>query len=256
MKHSATKAPKGTTHARLIAADGKKAVVPLKHITTLDGVEGTLTFLKETKPGQFEELTPAPAPAPLHPHGAPTTVVMAFKNQKDGAIATARVIGDNAKELGRALKAVAQKFGGGTWGRDTSANVENYKGEVDVDLTLPAKAKAKPAPAVQAANGKPLKDRASAAPKAAKETPAPAPAKVTKADDDEGKHGHKGVFIEGLLTGAQPLKLSTILDRTMSAYPAGNPGRTLRRIRKTVVNMKKGKAKLTFIDEPEYSAGK
>lgn len=251
MKHSETKAPKGSTHVRLTTTEGKKAVVPLKNFSTLDGVDGTIAFLKETAKGQFDELTPAPAPVPLHPHGAPTSIVMAFKNQKDGAIATARVISDNSKELTRALRALGQKFSGGTWGRDTSAEVANYKGEVDVDLTINSKAKAKPA--VEAANRKPLKDRASKAEKPAKAPPA---ATAPTTDDDDGKHGHKGTFIEELLTGAQALKLSTILDRTMKAYPAGNAGRTLRRIRKTVVNMKKGKAKLTFIDEPDYSTGK
>jgi hypothetical protein len=121
-------------------------------------------------------------------------------------------------------------------------------GEPAIDLTIPPAKKAKAGPAVEKSNIVPLKDRA-------KDGPAPKEKPAKGESDDDAKRGTKGPFIDKLLTGSG-FKLSTILDKTMNAYPEGNGIRTLRRIRKQAEALKKAGTKLDYIDEPDFKASK
>lgn len=237
MKYSDITPPKGSTHVKLSTPDGKHATNDLKSAkVAFEGIDGEFTFFKMVK----NKLVPVP----VHPHGKPTAVIIGFTNQKDGTIHAVRMIDDSAKETGKALKALAGKFGGGTWSRAETVP----DGEPAIDLTIPPAKKAKAGPAVEKSNVVPLKDRA-------KETPADKqkPAKA-KSEYSDGR-GTKGPFIEKLLTGSG-FKLSTILDKTMNAFPEGNAIRTLRRIRKQAEALKKAGTKLDYIDEADFKASK
>jgi len=50
------KRPKGTTHARIVTDQGKKAKCPIKDFEVFEGVEGEVTFLKEDRKGKYKEL--------------------------------------------------------------------------------------------------------------------------------------------------------------------------------------------------------
>jgi len=50
------KRPKGTTHARIVTDQGKKAKCPIKDFEVFEGVEGEVTFLKEERKGKYKEL--------------------------------------------------------------------------------------------------------------------------------------------------------------------------------------------------------
>lgn len=242
MKYADIKAPKGATHVRVTTPEGKTATNDLKSAArAFDGIEGEFEFFKMVK----NKLVPVP----LHPHGKPTAVVIGFLNQQDGTVHGVRLMDDSAKETGKALKALAAKFGGGTWSRAETVP----DGEPTVDLTIAPAKKAKPGKAVEKSNIVPLKDR-EAAP--AKDAPAPKAKAAKDAKDDDGKRGTKGPFIDTLLTGSHAYKLSTILEKTMAAYPEGNAIRTLRRIRKQADALKKAGTKLTVIDEPDFKASK
>ena len=245
MKYSDIKAPKGTTHVRVDIAGGKNTTVELKRAAaSFDGVEGEFSFFKMVK----NKLTPIP----LHPHGKPTAVVIGFLNQQDGTVHGVRLMDDSAKETGKALKALAAKFGGGTWSRAETVP----DGDPTIDLTISPAKKAKPGKAVEKSNIVPLKDREAAPAKDSKDAPAPKAKAAKDAKDEDGKRGTKGPFIDTLLTGSHAYKLSTILEKTMAAYPEGNAIRTLRRIRKQADALKSAGTKLTFIDEPDFKASK
>lgn len=84
MKYSETKAPRGATHARLTTPAGKKAVVTIKDLETLDGTEGTLVFLKKSGK-DFVEVPGAvpPTPAPSTPAATKlASVVTMFPKQE------------------------------------------------------------------------------------------------------------------------------------------------------------------------------
>jgi hypothetical protein len=46
--------PKGTTHAKIVTKEGKKAFTPIKQFDVFQGVSGKITFLKETRKGYTE----------------------------------------------------------------------------------------------------------------------------------------------------------------------------------------------------------
>jgi hypothetical protein len=46
--------PKGTTHAQIKCGRGKKGFVEIKDFDCFQGVEGVVTFLKETRKGYVE----------------------------------------------------------------------------------------------------------------------------------------------------------------------------------------------------------
>lgn len=48
--------PKGTTHARIVTGNGKKAQCEIKDFEVFEGVEGNVTFLKEERGGKYKEL--------------------------------------------------------------------------------------------------------------------------------------------------------------------------------------------------------
>ena len=50
------KRPKGTTHARILTDEGKKALTEIKDFEVFEGVPGNVTFLKELRGGKFTEL--------------------------------------------------------------------------------------------------------------------------------------------------------------------------------------------------------
>ena len=50
------KRPKGTTHARIVTDQGKKAQCEIKDFEVFEGVEGNVTFLKEQRNGKYAEL--------------------------------------------------------------------------------------------------------------------------------------------------------------------------------------------------------
>jgi len=52
----ALKRPKGTTHAKLVTEEGKKALVPIKDFGVLQGTCGDVTFLKQNRKGKYEEM--------------------------------------------------------------------------------------------------------------------------------------------------------------------------------------------------------
>jgi|TARA_R100000664_G_C2688288_1_gene93419 hypothetical protein len=49
------KRPKGTTHARIVTDQGKKAKCPIKDFEVFEGVEGEVTFLKEERKGSVRK---------------------------------------------------------------------------------------------------------------------------------------------------------------------------------------------------------
>ena len=51
------KRPKGTTHARIVTDQGKKAKCPIKDFEVFEGVEGEVTFLKEERKGSIKKYT-------------------------------------------------------------------------------------------------------------------------------------------------------------------------------------------------------
>ena len=50
------KRPKGTTHAKIVTDQGKKAKCPIKDFEVFEGVSGNVTFLKEQRNGKYTEL--------------------------------------------------------------------------------------------------------------------------------------------------------------------------------------------------------
>ena len=49
------KRPKGTTHARIVTDQGKKAQCEIKDFEVFEGVEGEVTFLKEERKGSIKK---------------------------------------------------------------------------------------------------------------------------------------------------------------------------------------------------------
>jgi|TARA_R100000781_G_scaffold108807_1_gene73513 hypothetical protein len=48
--------PKGSTHARMVTDEGKKAFTTIRDFDVFQGVSGKVTFLKEKRGGKYEEL--------------------------------------------------------------------------------------------------------------------------------------------------------------------------------------------------------
>jgi len=223
--------PAAATHVRVETAEGKSSTVEIKGASeTLAGVEFVKAdYFRKTK----KQLVPIVLP------GTPVPSENGYL-AKLGYTETAEAV---AKKAAKA-----------------AAKTEAAAPSVPAVAVMETPAPVAPAPAPAATTEETMKKNTKAKGKrpAKAKAGAPVPAPVAAATEPviiEGKIGHKGPMIDRLLTTTDE-KLSTILTKVMKAYPKGDAGRTLKRIRDQADALKKKKVTLTFTDEPEYRAPK